>query len=64
MGIKLRLKQELRRGMQQCHARWHRSLAPFCLPRERKKLAAIHALGRVQESKLPVDLKHIFESFW
>lgn len=58
MGIKLRLKQELRRGMQQCHARWHRSLAPFCLPREREKLAAIHALARVQESKLPVDLKH------
>ena len=61
MGIQLRLKQELRRGAQQCHASWQRCLAPFRVPREREKLAAIHALARVQESLLPAGFQQAAE---
>ncbi|WP_413404379.1 MULTISPECIES: hypothetical protein [unclassified Synechococcus] len=58
MGIQLRLKQELRRGIQQVYGCWQRCLVPFRLPREREKLAAINALERVHESQLPEGFQH------
>ena len=57
MGIRLRLRQELRRGVQQCHALWHGSIAPLRVPQERDKLAAIQALVRIHETRLPEGLQ-------
>ena len=57
MGIRVRLKQELRSVVQQFHAGWHRSLTPFRVPREREKLASIQALLRVHEAKMPAGLQ-------
>ena len=56
MGVRRRLKQELRRGLQQGQSRWMQALAPFRARQERDQLAAINALLRVQETQLPKGL--------
>ena len=56
MGVRRRLKQELRRGLQRGQSRWMQALAPFRARKERDQLAAINALLRVQETQLPEGL--------
>ena len=54
MGVRRRLKQELRRGLQQFQqgqAQWQRTLAPLWAKQDRERLAAINALVRVEESR-------------
>lgn len=53
MGLRRRLKQELRRGLQQGQVRWQRTLAPLRARQEREQLAAILRLERVLESCMP-----------
>ena len=57
MGVRRRLKQQLRRGLQQGQARWQQTLAPLRARQEREQLAAINALVRVEEVQLPPGLE-------
>lgn len=54
MGVRVRLKQEVRRGLQQGQGHWQRWTAPLHRGREQRQLAAIQSLSRVQELQLPV----------
>ena len=53
MGLRRRLKQELRRSLQLWHDCWRRIPTPYKARRERQKLASIQNLSRVQEIHLP-----------
>ena len=53
MGLRRRLKQELRRSLQKSQGCWQRLTAPLRKKREHTQLAAIQALSRVQELQLP-----------
>ena len=59
MGIRRRLQQKLRRELQQAQLHLERlrlRFTPFRVRRERQQLAAINALERVLESRLPEGL--------
>ena len=59
MGIRRRLQQRLRRELQQAQLHLERlrlRFTPFRVRRERQQLAAINALERVLESRLPEGL--------
>ena len=56
MGIRRRLKQELRRGLLQGHDQWQRTLAPLQARQARRQLAAINALERVLDTQHPDGL--------
>ena len=57
MGIRRRLKQELRKGLQHSQSRWQRTLAPLRARNARQQLAAINALVRVEQVQLPKGLE-------
>ena len=56
MGVRRLLKQELRRGLQQSVALWESSTSPLRRRGDRERLAAINALHRVEELRLPQTL--------
>ena len=57
MGIRLRLKQQLRQGLQQSQSRWQRTWAPLRSRQDRQRLVAINALARVEEAQIPSGLQ-------
>lgn len=61
MGLRLRLKQQLRTAQQQLQDRWLRSMAPWQLQRDQQRLRAIQALQRVEELLLPAPMQQGFE---
>ena len=57
MGVRRRLKRELRRGLQQSVALWEISTAPLRRRADLERLAAINALQRIEELQVPRALE-------